>query len=56
MTDQRPESTPAALYACVSSDRPDVDLTVAAQLRSRASVVAAPSGGLNYRGGGDLHG
>ncbi|MCY4615654.1 MAG: recombinase family protein [Chloroflexi bacterium] len=33
MTD-RPEPTPAALYARVSSDRQDVDLSVAAQLRA----------------------
>ena len=31
---ERPEPTPAALYARVSSDRQDVDLSVAAQLRA----------------------
>ena len=31
---ERPESTPVALYARVSSDRQDVDLSVAAQLRA----------------------
>ena len=30
----RPDPTPAALYARVSSDRQDVDLSVAAQLRA----------------------
>ena len=34
MPDQRPDPTPAALYARVSSDRQDVDLSVAAQLRA----------------------
>ena len=34
MPDHRPEPTPAALYARVSSDRQDVDLSVAAQLRA----------------------
>ena len=33
MTD-RPDPTPVALYARVSSDRQDVDLSVAAQLRA----------------------
>ena len=31
---ERPEPTPVALYARVSSDRQDVDLSVAAQLRA----------------------
>ena len=31
---ERPEPTPAALYARVSSDRQDVDLSVAAQMRA----------------------
>ena len=31
---ERPDPTPAALYARVSSDRQDVDLSVAAQLRA----------------------
>ena len=34
MPDERLEPTPAALYALVSSDRQDVDLSVAAQLRA----------------------
>ncbi|MYH68062.1 MAG: recombinase family protein, partial [Dehalococcoidia bacterium] len=34
MPDHRPEPTPAALYARVSSDRQDVDLYLAAQLRA----------------------
>ncbi len=34
MPDHHPEPTPAALYARVSSDRQDVDLSVAAQLRA----------------------
>ena len=34
MPDQRPDPTPAALYARVSSDRQDVDLSVSAQLRA----------------------
>ena len=34
MPDQRPDPVPAALYARVSSDRQDVDLSVAAQLRA----------------------
>ncbi len=34
MTDDRPDPTPVALYARVSSDRQDVDLSVAAQLRA----------------------
>ncbi len=34
MPDHRPDPTPAALYARVSSDRQDVDLSVAAQLRA----------------------
>ena len=34
MTDDRTDPTPVALYARVSSDRQDVDLSVAAQLRA----------------------
>ena len=34
MPEQRPDPVPAALYARVSSDRQDVDLSVAAQLRA----------------------
>ena len=34
MPDQRTDPVPAALYARVSSDRQDVDLSVAAQLRA----------------------
>ena len=43
--------TPAALYARVSSDRQDVDLSVAAQLR--ALRVQALSGGLQAAGSRD---
>ena len=34
MPEQRPDPVPAALYARVSSDRQDVDLSIAAQLRA----------------------
>ena len=33
-TKQREDYTPAALYARVSSDRQDVDLSIAAQMRA----------------------
>ena len=46
MTD-RTDPTPAALYARVSSDRQDVDLSVAAQLRAHAGAT---------RGGGRPYG
>ncbi|MXY85760.1 MAG: recombinase family protein, partial [Chloroflexi bacterium] len=36
----RPEPTPAALYARVSSDRQDVDLSVSAQLRALRDYAA----------------
>ena len=40
MPDERLEPTPAALYARVSSDRQDVDLSVAAQLRALRDYAA----------------
>ena len=44
---ERPEPTPAALYARVSSDRQDVDLSVAAQLRAlRDHAADSPTGKL----------
>ncbi|MYB77534.1 MAG: hypothetical protein F4X83_10670, partial [Chloroflexi bacterium] len=36
----RPDPTPAALYARVSSDRQDVDLSVSAQLRALRAYAA----------------
>ncbi|MCY4615656.1 MAG: hypothetical protein OXC71_04590 [Chloroflexi bacterium] len=55
MTD-RPDPTQEALYTRAASDCQGGDLSVVAQLRGRASVVAAPCDSLNQSGGGDLHG
>ena len=40
------DPTPAALYARVSSDRQDVDLSISAQLRRYLQKVCKQSGGV----------
>ena len=50
MPEQRPDPVPAALYARVSSDRQDVDLSVAAQLRAlRPCPLRGGAPALPYR-------
>ena len=43
------DATPAALYARVSSDRQDVDLSVAAQLRALSATTPHKNGYLVVR-------